>query len=100
MSLLITYFCVALFLSFLCSLLEAVLLSTPSSYASILAKKNPQHGLRLERFKDNINRPLAAILTLNTFAHRIGAAGVGAQTSCCISLIPYLVYINSRISSI
>ena len=80
MSLLITYFCVALFLSFLCSLLEAVLLSTPSSYASILAKENPSHGLRLERFKDNINRPLAAILTLNTFAHTIGAAGVGAQT--------------------
>ena len=79
MSLLITYFCLALFLSFLCSLLEAVLLSTPNSYASILAKTNQQHGLRLERFKENINRPLAAILTLNTFAHTLGAAGVGAQ---------------------
>ena len=68
MTLLITYFCLALFLSFLCSLLEAVLLSTPSSYASILKKQNSTHGMRLERFKENINRPLAAILTLNTFA--------------------------------
>ena len=80
MTLLITYFCLALFLSFLCSLLEAVLLSTPSSYASILKKQNSTHGMRLERFKENINRPLAAILTLNTFAHTLGAAGVGAKT--------------------
>lgn len=76
---LLAYFFLALFLSFLCSLLEAVLLSTPASYASILTKNNSTHGRRLERFKENINRPLAAILTLNTFAHTLGAAGVGAQ---------------------
>ena len=80
MTLLLAYFFLALFLSFLCSLLEAVLLSTPASYSSILAKQNSSHGERLERFKENINRPLAAILTLNTFAHTLGAAGVGAQT--------------------
>ena len=80
MTLLLAYFFLALVLSFLCSLLEAVLLSTPGSYASILSKKNKQQGERLERFKENINRPLAAILTLNTFAHTLGAAGVGAQT--------------------
>ena len=79
MTLLITYFCLALFLSFICSLLEAVLLSTPSSYASILKRENEKSGLILDGFKDNINRPLAAILTLNTFAHTIGAAGVGSQ---------------------
>ena len=79
MTLLITYFCLALFLSFICSLLEAVLLSTPSSYASILKRENEKSGLILDEFKENINRPLAAILTLNTFAHTIGAAGVGAQ---------------------
>ena len=79
MTLLITYFCLALYLSFICSLLEAVLLSTPSSYASILKRENEKSGLILDGFKDNINRPLAAILTLNTFAHTIGAAGVGAQ---------------------
>ncbi len=80
MTLLLAYFFLALFLSFLCSLLEAVLLSTPASYSSILSKKNHSEGERLERFKDNINRPLAAILTVNTFAHTLGAAGVGAQT--------------------
>ena len=80
MTLLLAYFFLALVLSFLCSLLEAVLLSTPGSYASILSKQNSQEGARLERFKENINRPLAAILTLNTFAHTLGAAGVGAQT--------------------
>mgnify|MGYP001015721081 FL=1 len=80
MTLLLAYFFLALVLSFLCSLLEAVLLSTPGSYASILSKQNGQDGARLERFKENINRPLAAILTLNTFAHTLGAAGVGAQT--------------------
>lgn len=80
MTLLLAYFFLALVLSFLCSLLEAVLLSTPSSYPSILSKQNVQDGARLERFKENINRPLAAILTLNTFAHTLGAAGVGAQT--------------------
>ena len=79
MTLLITYFCLALFLSFIFSLLEAVLLSTPTSYSLILKKENEKSGLILDRFKDNINRPLAAILTLNTFAHTIGAAGVGAQ---------------------
>jgi len=80
MTLLLAYFFLALFLSFLCSLLEAVLLSTPASYSSILSKQNASQGNRLERFKENINRPLAAILTLNTFAHTLGAAGVGAQT--------------------
>jgi len=80
MTLLLAYFFLALFLSFLCSLLEAVLLSTPASYSSILTKQNSSQGERLERFKENINRPLAAILTVNTFAHTLGAAGVGAQT--------------------
>ncbi len=80
MTLLLAYFFLALVLSFLCSLLEAVILTTPSSYSSILMKQNRNHGMRLERFKENINRPLAAILTLNTFAHTLGAAGVGAQT--------------------
>jgi len=79
MKLLIIYFCLAIVLSFICSLLEAILLSTPNSYASILAKQDYKAGVRLEEYKENINRPLAAILTLNTFSHTIGAAGVGAQ---------------------
>lgn len=106
MTLLITYFCLALFLSFICSLLEAILLSTPSSYSSILRRENEKSGLILERFKENINRPLAAILTLNTFANTIGAAGVGAQTlkiygessvAIAAGLLTFLILVFSEI---
>ena len=79
MGLLILYLCIALFFSFLCSLLEASLLSITPSHVSIVSKESPALGKDLQHFKDNIDRPLAAILTLNTFAHTIGAAGVGAQ---------------------
>ncbi|MDO1450220.1 CNNM domain-containing protein [Rhodocytophaga aerolata] len=79
MGLLLLYLAIALFFSFLCSLLEASLLSITPSYVSIINQQNPILGKDLQGFKDNIDRPLAAILTLNTFAHTIGAAGVGAQ---------------------
>lgn len=79
MGLLILYLAIALVFSFLCSLLEASLLSITPSHASVVGKHNPTLGKDLQQFKDNIDRPLAAILTLNTFAHTIGAAGVGAQ---------------------
>ena len=79
MALLLLYLAIALFFSFLCSLLEASLLSISPSHVSIISKDNPKMGKDLQHFKDNIDRPLAAILTLNTFAHTVGAAGVGAQ---------------------
>ncbi len=79
MGLLFFYLGTALFFSFLCSLLEAALLSITPSHASILKEKKPDLSKDLQDFKDNIDKPLAAILTLNTFAHTIGAAGVGAQ---------------------
>ncbi|GAB3199426.1 CBS domain containing-hemolysin-like protein [Pontibacter aydingkolensis] len=79
MALLLLYLAIALFFSFLCSLLEASLLSISPSYVSVIGKDKPDLGKDLQHFKDNIDRPLAAILTLNTFAHTIGAAGVGAQ---------------------
>lgn len=79
MGLLILYLLIALVFSFLCSLLEASLLSITPSHVSIVSQQNPAVGKELQQFKDNIDRPLAAILTLNTFAHTIGAAGVGAQ---------------------
>ncbi|AKD05185.1 CNNM domain-containing protein [Pontibacter korlensis] len=79
MGLLLLYLAIALFFSFLCSLLEASLLSITPSHVSIVNKESPSLGEDLKQFKDNIDRPLAAILTLNTFAHTIGAAGVGAQ---------------------
>jgi len=73
------YLAVAIGISFLCSLLEAGILSLPTSHVELMARENKRGGKRLKAMKANIDRPLAAILTLNTIAHTIGAAGVGAQ---------------------
>ncbi|MDY6838565.1 MAG: CNNM domain-containing protein [Thermodesulfobacteriota bacterium] len=81
MGLLILYLSIAIFFSFLCSLLESMLLSVPHSYAVTLAKNNPRTGRRLDRLKRDIDRPLAAILSLNTIAHTVGAVGVGAESA-------------------
>ncbi|MGM0612381.1 MAG: CNNM domain-containing protein [Bacteroidota bacterium] len=79
MELLLLYLFVALGFSFLCSMLESVILSITPSYVNMLQEKGTKAGVLLAKFKGNIDRPLAVILTLNTFAHTIGAAGVGAQ---------------------
>ncbi|MDT8318987.1 MAG: CNNM domain-containing protein [Xanthomonadales bacterium] len=81
MALLITYVLVALTFSFLCSIAEAVLLSVSSPYVALLEKHSPGSGALLRELKADINKPLAAILTLNTIAHTIGAAGAGAQVT-------------------
>ncbi|MCG8436245.1 MAG: CNNM domain-containing protein [Gammaproteobacteria bacterium] len=80
-TLLVTFFLVAIIVSFLCSLWEAVLLSITPSYAQIQLQKGTRLGRRLEGFKANIDRPLIAILTLNTIAHTVGAIGVGDQSA-------------------
>ena len=80
-TLLIVFFLVAIVTSFLCSLWEAVLLSITPSYAQIKVQEGGTLGQRLQAFKENIDRPLAAILTLNTIAHTAGAIGVGDQAS-------------------
>jgi CBS domain containing-hemolysin-like protein len=80
-TLLIVFFLVAIVISFLCSLWEAVLLSITPSYAQIKVQEGGALGHRLQSFKENIDRPLAAILTLNTIAHTVGAIGVGDQAS-------------------
>ena len=80
-TLLIVFFLVAIVTSFLCSLWEAVLLSITPSYAQIKVEEGGALGRRLQAFKENIDRPLAAILTLNTIAHTIGAIGVGDQAA-------------------
>ena len=81
MTLLIFYASLAIGVSFLCSMLEAGLLSVPRSYVEALVQRNSWTGRTLKRMKDNIDRPLSAILTLNTVAHTVGAAGVGAQAA-------------------
>lgn len=80
MTLLITYLLIALLVSFLCSILEAVLLSSTSSYIESLSKKGSSNAVEiLKELKSNIDKPISSILILNTFAHTMGAAGVGAQ---------------------
>lgn len=79
MGLLIFYLLFALFVSFLCSVMEAVLLSTPLSYLSMRENEGEKRATKFKYFKQHIDRPLSAILSLNTIAHTVGAAGVGAQ---------------------
>ncbi len=76
---LIAYLLLALVVSFICSIMESVLLSTPQSF--LLVKQDEKHEWagKLIELKVNIDKPLSAILSLNTVAHTIGAAGVGAQ---------------------
>ncbi|MFD1215986.1 hemolysin family protein [Microbulbifer celer] len=81
MVLLIIYVLVALGFSFLCSIAESVLLSVTKPYVSLLEKEGHKSGVLLRKLKDDINAPLAAILTLNTIAHTAGAAGAGAQAA-------------------
>ncbi len=81
MVLLILFFCVSIVFSFLCSIWEAVLLSIPPSHVQIQLQEGGEVGKKLKSFKENIDKPLAAILTLNTIAHTVGAIGVGAQAT-------------------
>ena len=62
-------------------MLEAALLSLTPSYIAQLKDSRPKLHDKLNKLKSNIDRPLAAILTLNTIAHTVGATGVGAQVS-------------------
>ncbi len=79
MTLLIIYFLIAILLSFLCSLLEAVILSSTAAHIAVMEQSGNKAGARLRKMKENINHPLSAILTVNTVANTVGAAGVGAQ---------------------
>lgn len=80
MTALLVYFFIALVVSFLCSLLESVLLSVSHAHIAVLVKEGSKRGNLMFSLKENINRPLSAILTINTIANTVGAAGVGAQT--------------------
>ena len=79
MVLLVLYVCIALGFSFLCSLLEATLLTiTPSQLQTAKSSGKPW-APKLQSLKRDIDKPLSAILTLNTIAHTMGATGAGAQ---------------------
>ena len=80
MTTLIVYASIALGVSFLCSILEAVVLSIPHTYIAVLEKDGDKNGVAWTNLKeDDAVKPLTAILTLNTIAHTMGAAGVGSE---------------------
>ena len=79
MILLFTYLFLALGVSFICSILESVLLSTPQTFLMVSQDEGHKWAEAFIEFKKNIDKSLSAILSLNTVAHTIGAAGVGAQ---------------------
>lgn len=81
MSLLIAFAILSILVSFICSILEAALLSVTPSYIAQQKESKPRLYSQLTRLKDKIDQPLAAILTLNTVAHTVGAVGVGAQVA-------------------
>lgn len=79
MTFLFIYLFIALFFSFVCSVLEAVILSVTPSYIGVNKEQDRKFAFKLDELKNNIDKTLAGILTLNTFAHTIGASGVGSQ---------------------
>lgn len=105
-TLLIVFLAIAVGVSFMCSLLEAGLLSLPRSYVATLKAEGSKTGRRLEIIKGKLDRALAAILTLNTIANTFGAAGVGAQvqimygsapTTIAMAILTLLILVCSEI---
>jgi CBS domain containing-hemolysin-like protein len=81
MGVLIAYLLLALSVSFLCSVAEAVILSIPIAFVKTKVSHGSKTAKKLMAFKEDIDKPLSSILSLNTIAHTIGAAGVGAQAT-------------------
>ncbi len=79
MSLLLFYAALSIFFSFLCSILEAVLLSITPTFINVKKQEGKVFAIRLEKLKKDVDKPLIAILTLNTIAHTVGAIMVGVQ---------------------
>jgi len=78
---LLFYISIALFLSFLCSIWEATVLTSSVSYVEMMAEEGKRSGVIMRGIKDNVEKAISAILTLNTIAHTVGAAGAGAQAA-------------------
>nr|WP_321245320.1 hemolysin family protein [uncultured Psychroserpens sp.] len=79
MALLIFYGIISIFFSFLCSILEAVLLSVTPTFINLRKQEGKSYATSLEALKKDVDRPLIAILTLNTIAHTVGAILVGKE---------------------
>lgn len=78
---LIIFLLCAIGISFLCSILEASLMSTPISFITLKEEEGFRRASLFKQYKQDPSRPLAAILSLNTIANTIGAAGVGKQAT-------------------
>ncbi len=89
MTLLLIYAVLSIFFSFLCSILEAVLLSVTPTFINLKKKEGKPYATTLENLKKDVDQPLIAILTLNTIAHTVGAILVGVQAE----QLPYKVEI-------
>ena len=79
MGLLLFYALISIFFSFLCSILEAVLLSITPTFINVKKQEGKDYAATLETLKKDVDKPLIAILTLNTIAHTVGAILVGVQ---------------------
>ena len=95
MALLLFYGIISIFFSFLCSILEAVLLSVTPTFINVKRKENKAYAEDLEALKKDVDRPLIAILTLNTIAHTVGAILVGVQAK-----VAYVETYGSKTSTI
>lgn len=94
MTLLFSYLALALGVSFLCSIVESVLLSLSMSNIAVIKEQKEKAGLLLETIKTDIDKSIASILILNTIAHTVGAAGVGAEAAKLFGM-EYMFYISA-----
>ena len=85
MTLLIIYAVVSIFFSFLCSILEAVLLSVTGTFVKVKEQEGASYISSLKALKEDVDKPLIAILTLNTLAHTVGAILVGVQAEALVA---------------
>ncbi len=92
--LILIYFSITIGVSFLCSILEAVILSITSSHIELTKQSNEKLALLMQKQKQDIDFSIASILTLNTFAHTLGAAGVGAEAAKLFGE-EYMFYISA-----
>lgn len=79
MTILMIYITLAIGVSFICSVLEAVLLSITPGYTQQLVQTRPKVATIVKRVRGSLDESISSILILNTFAHTVGAVGVGAQ---------------------
>lgn len=100
MTLLITYAVLSIVFSFVCSILEAVLLSVTPTFISVSKKEGKGFASQLEEMKKDVDKPLIAILTLNTVAHTVGAIMVGTEAKSVFNDEGNGVFIVSAVMTI